>query len=57
MEEIHCQSRNGGRDDGVERNFQQYFSYTTAVSFFGGENWSTQRKPLTCHKSLTNFIT
>jgi hypothetical protein len=24
------------------------------VSFIGGGNW---RKPLSCHKSLTNFIT
>jgi hypothetical protein len=22
---------------------------------FGGGNWSSQRKPPTCHKSLTNF--
>jgi len=28
-----------------------------AVSFIGGENRNTQRKPPTCHKSLTNFIT
>jgi len=28
-----------------------------AVSFIGGGNWSTSRKPSTCHKSLTNFIT
>jgi hypothetical protein len=27
------------------------------VSFIGRGNRSTQRKPLTCHKSLTNFIT
>jgi len=31
----------------------QYFSYIVAVSFIGGGN---QRKPLTCCKSLTNFI-
>jgi len=37
--------------------FQQYFSYIVAVNFIGGGNWSTQRKPSTCHKSLTNFIT
>ena len=37
--------------------FQQYFSYIAAVSFIVGGNWSTQRKPLTSHKSLTNFIT
>jgi len=28
-----------------------------AVSFIGEGNQSTRRKPLTCHKSLTNFIT
>jgi len=28
-----------------------------AVSFIGGGNRSTRRKPSTCHKSLTNFIT
>jgi Ca2+/Na+ antiporter len=27
-----------------------------SVSFIGGENWSTRRKPLTCRKSLTNFV-
>jgi hypothetical protein len=38
-------------------HFLQYFSYIVAVSFIGGGNQSTQRKPPTCHKSLTNFIT
>jgi hypothetical protein len=28
-----------------------------AVSFIGGGNWSNRRKPQTCRKSLTNFIT
>jgi len=28
-----------------------------AVSFIGGGNRSTRRKPPTCRKSLTNFIT
>ena len=28
-----------------------------AVSFIGGGNFSTRRKPPTCCKSLTNFIT
>ena len=37
--------------------FQQYFTYIVAVSFIGGGNWSTRRKPPTCRKSLTNFIT
>jgi hypothetical protein len=27
------------------------------VSFIGGVNQSTRRKPQTCYKSLTNFIT
>ena len=36
---------------------QQYFSYIEAVSFIGGGNKSTRRKPPTYHKSLTNFIT
>ena len=36
---------------------QQYFSYIVAISFVGGGNQSIRRKPPTCHKSLTNFIT
>jgi hypothetical protein len=32
------------------------FSYIVAVSFIGGGNRRTQRKPPTSHKSLTNFI-
>jgi hypothetical protein len=35
---------------------QQYFSYIVAVSFIGGGNRRTQRKPPTCRKSQTNFI-
>jgi hypothetical protein len=31
-------------------------SWTVAVSFIGGGNRCSQRKPLTYHKSLTNFI-
>jgi len=46
-----------GYDYGVKHHFQQYFSYIVAVSIIGGGNKSTQRKPLTWHKSLTNFIT
>ena len=42
---------------GVYRHFQQYFSYIVAVSFIGGGNQSTQRKPPTCRMSPTNFIT
>jgi len=36
---------------------QQYFSYIMVVSFIGGGNQSTRRKPPTCNKLLTNFIT
>ena len=39
------------------KEFQQYFSYIMTISFIGGGNQSTQRKPPTCHKSLTHFIT
>ena len=42
---------------GVERHFKQYFSYVVAASFIGKGNQSTWRKPQTCHKLLTNFIT
>jgi hypothetical protein len=31
--------------------------YIVAIHFIGGGNQSTRRKPLTCRKSLTNFIT
>jgi hypothetical protein len=37
--------------------FNNIFSYIVVVSFIGGGNRRTQRKPLTCHKSQTNFIT
>jgi hypothetical protein len=42
---------------GVERHFEQFFSYIVEVSFIAGGNQKTQRKPPTCRKSLTNFIT
>jgi hypothetical protein len=38
-------------------HFHQYFSYIVAVSFIVGRNRRTRRKPPTCRKSLTNFIT
>jgi len=41
----------------VKSHFQQYFSNIVAVSFLGGGNRTTRRTPLTCRKSLTNFIT
>ena len=37
-----------------KRNWQ-FFSYIVVVSFIGGENQSTQRRPQTCCISLTNF--
>jgi hypothetical protein len=37
--------------------YQQYFTCIVAVCFIGGGNQSTRRKPPTCRKSLTNFIT
>ena len=40
---------------GYERHFQQYFSSIMAVSFIGGGNWNTRRKPPTCRKSLINW--
>jgi len=37
---------------------QQYFKRSiVAVNFIGGGNWSFRRKPPTCGKSLTKFIT
>jgi hypothetical protein len=46
----------GGYGYGVLRHFQQYFSYIVAVSFIGGGNLSTRKKPPTCRKSLANFL-
>jgi len=34
----------------ILKYFQQYFSYM-AVSFIGGGNWNTRRKPPTCRKN------
>jgi len=42
---------------GIERHFQQCFSYFVAVSFIGEGNQSSRRKPPTCRKLLANFIT
>jgi hypothetical protein len=33
--------------------FKQYFSNIVAVSFIGGGDRNTQRKPSTCRQSLT----
>ena len=40
-----------------KRHFLQCFCYIVAVSFIGGGKRSTWRKPPTCRKSLTKFIT
>jgi len=40
---------------GVKHHFQQYFSYIVVVSFIGGRNRNTQRKPPTCRKSITHL--
>ena len=39
--------------DGVKRHCQQYLIYIVAVSFIGGGNRRTRRKPPTCRKSQT----
>jgi len=36
---------------------KQYFSYIVVVNFISRGSRSTRRKPPTCRKSLTNFIT
>ena len=36
--------------------FNNISVYIEDVSFIGGGNRSTRRKPMTCRKSLTNFI-
>jgi hypothetical protein len=46
----------GVADRCLTPDFQQYFSYFV-ISFIGRGKRSTQRKPLTCRKSLTIFIT
>jgi hypothetical protein len=43
--------------NGFIHHVQQHFSYIVEVSFIGGGNRRTRRKPTTCRKSLTNFIT
>jgi hypothetical protein len=39
-------------NNSIQVSSQQYFSYIVAVSFIGGGNQSTRRKPPTCRKSL-----
>ena len=40
----------------INATFKKYFSFRGGY-FIDGGNRSTWRKPLTCRKSLTNFIT
>jgi hypothetical protein len=42
--------------DLLSRDPQKYFTYTMKLSFTGGGNQSTGRKPPTCPMSLTNDI-
>jgi len=42
-------------DTKLHKHFVKYS--TIYISFIGGGNWSTQRKPPICRKSLSNFIT
>ena len=51
----HLHHRNKGTSYWEEEHFQQYFSYIVAVSFSGGGNRSTWRKPPTFRKSITNL--
>jgi hypothetical protein len=44
--------KRGVGGNGIQCHFQQYFSYIVAISFIGGGNQNTQRKPPTCRKSL-----
>ena len=39
----------------IKCHFQQYYSYSIAVSFIDGGNQSTLKKLPTCRKSLTNY--
>ena len=38
-----------------DKYIQQYFNNIVALSFIGGGNRSTRRKPPTCHMKLTNY--
>jgi hypothetical protein len=42
---------------GVQRHFQQYFSYIMATSFSGGRSRSIWREQPTMGKQPVNFIT
>jgi len=40
-----------------DATFNNISAISLAVSFIGGENRNTSKKPTTCRKSLTNFTT
>jgi hypothetical protein len=42
---------------GVERHFQQYFSYIMATSFSGGRSRNTRKEPPTMGKQLVKCST
>ena len=46
-----------GNGYSIWRPFQQYFSYLVVVCYIGEGNRRTRRKPPTCRKPLTTFIT
>jgi hypothetical protein len=49
--------KNQGSELWYLSHFQQYFSNIVVVSFIGGGNGNSQKRPPICRKSLTNFIT
>ena len=42
-----CITEDEGYSYGVQRHFQQYFTYIVTVSFIGGGNRNTRRNPCT----------
>ena len=46
-----------GNGYSIWRPFQQHFSYLVVVCYIGEGNRRTRRKPPTCRKPLTTFIT
>ena len=53
---VHSSNKCPSFEKNIYRIYQ-YSSYIVDVSFIGGGNRSTQRKPPIGRKSLTNFIT
>ena len=53
---FHTRSMQGcGYGYGVQRHFQQYFSYIVGISFIGGGNQSTQRISQMIQNRIFNF--